>query len=239
MPIRKLQPPPIANRLLAALSKKEYAYLAPHLEQVALPFAEVLYNPGDAIRHVYFPDTGIVSLLSTVKDRATIEVGIVGNEGMVGISVFLGVTVSNNRMIVQSEGTAMRLETRRLETILKQSDALHGLLHRYTHALLTQISQSAACNRFHPVEARLARWLMMTRDRVGADDFRITQEFMSNMLGVRREAVAHNAAIFQKKRLIAYSRGHITILNRAGLEKAACNCYRIVKDEYDGFLPHK
>lgn len=224
------------NRLLAALPKKQYERLVAHTEQVTLPFAEVLYLPGDAIRHVYFPNSGLVSLLSAVGDRATVEVGVVGNEGMVGVGVFLGVGDSNNRMIVQGEGTAMKMKAATLQAEIKQGGMLALLLGRYTYALLTQVSQSAACNRFHAVEARLARWLLMTHDRVNADDFRITQEFMSNMLGVRREAVVKAASVFQKKRLISYSRANITVLNRAGLEAAACKCYRIVTNVYDDFL---
>ena len=221
----------VTNRLLAALPNKEYQRLLPELERVPLTFGDILYDPGDNIDHVYFPDSGIISLLSQVESQKLLEVGIVGNEGVAGLPVALGVRVSLNRGLVQSAGTAMRMKATVLQREFKRDGALQKLLHRYLHSLLTQISQSAVCNRFHLVEARLARWLLMTHDRVGSDDFRLTQEFLSNMLGVRREAVSKAAGAFQKRELVNYSRGHITILNREGLEAAACQCYRVIKDE--------
>lgn len=226
----------IANRLLAALPKKEYQRLSPELEQVELPFAETIYNPGDTIRHVYFPNDSIVSLLAVVSERSTLEVGIIGPEGMAGISVFMGVTVSRQRAIVQGAGTAMRMKASALGHEANQLSPFHRLLRRYTHSLLTQVSQSAACNRFHTVDARLARWLLMTSDRLRSDDFRLTQEFMSNMLGVRREGVTKAAGALQQHKLIRYSRSHILILDRAGLEASACECYGIVRAESDSFL---
>ena len=226
----------IENRLLAALPKKDYKRLAAHLEHVTLNFSEVLYEPGDTIEYVYFPNNGVVSLLSTVEDRSTLEIGIIGNEGMVGISVLFGVKTSPNRALVQGEGSAMRMKAAALRKELSGDGALQKLLNRNTHALMMQISQSAACNRFHKVEARLARWLMMTRDRLASDEFRLTQEFLSDMLGVRREGVTNAASALQKNKLLTYSRGRIMILNRAGLEAAACKCYSIIKAEYDSFL---
>jgi CRP-like cAMP-binding protein len=226
----------IENRLLAALPKKNYDRLVPHLQHVHLAFAEVLYEHGDKIQYVYFPNDSIVSLLSTVEDRSTLEVGIIGNEGMVGVSVLLGVKTSPNRAIVQGEGSAMRMKAAALRKEVSADGSLHRLLHRNIHALMTQISQSAACNRFHQVEARLARWLLMTHDRIRSDEFRLTQGFLSDMLGVRREGVTNAARTLQRNKLITYSRGHITVLNRAGLEAAACKCYRIIKAEYDSFL---
>jgi CRP-like cAMP-binding protein len=226
----------IENRLLAALPRKDYNRLVPHLEHVPLPFAEVLYEPGDTIQYVYFPNDSIVSLLSTVEDRSTLEVGIIGNEGMVGISVLLGVKTSPNRAIVQGEGSAMRMKAATLLKEVSADGSLQRLLHRNTHALMIQISQSAACNRFHQVEARLARWLLMTHDRIGSDEFRLTHKFLSDMLGVRREGVTNAATVLQRNKLMTYSRGHITILNRAGLEAATCKCYSIIKSEYDSFL---
>ena len=226
----------IENRLLAALSRKDFKRLFPHLEQVDLPFADVLYEPGDVIEYVYFPNNSIVSLLSTVEDRSTLEVGIIGNEGMVGTSVLLGVPTSPYRALVQGEGSAMRMDAALLRKEVSADGSLQRLLHRHTHALMTQIAQSAACNRFHVVEARLSRWLLMTHDRIGSDEFRLTQQFLSDMLGVRREGVTNAATILQRKELITYSRGHITILNRAGLEAAACKCYGIIRAEYDSFL---
>lgn len=224
---------PVTNRLLAALPKKEYQRVLPELEQVPLAFGDILYEPGDAINHVYFPDKGIISLLSKVESRKVLEVGIVGNEGVAGLPVVLGVRVSLNRGLVQSAGTAMRMKAAVLQKEFKRDGALQRLLHLYLHSLLTQISQSAVCNRFHTVDARLARWLLMTHDRVEADGFRLTQEFLSNMLGVRREAVSKAAGALQKREFVNYSRGHITILDRPGLEAITCPCYRVIKDESD------
>ena len=224
---------PVANRLLAALPKKEYQRLLPELEQVPLAFGDILYEPGDTINHVYFPDNGIISLLSKVERQKFLEVGIVGNEGVAGLPVVLGVSASLNRGLVQSAGTAMRMKAATLRKEFKQDGALQSLMHRYLHSLLTQISQSAVCNRFHTVDTRLARWLLMTHDRVGSDEFRLTQEFLSNMLGVRREAVSKAAGALQKQGFVNYTRGHIMILNRAGLEATACPCYQIIKDESD------
>lgn len=227
---------PVTNRLLAALPKKEYQSLLPRLESVSLAFGDIIFEPGDRLRHVYFPDNSIVSLLSAVDDRELLEVGMVGNEGMAGLPVFMGVNKSQTRGLVQGGGSAMRMKSTTLQKETVNGGSLRKLLNRYTHALLTQISQSAACNRFHPVNVRLARWLLMTHDRVEGDEFRLTQEFLSHMLGVRREGVTLAASVLQKQKLISYSRGHLTILNRAGLEAVACKCYRVVKEEYDNFL---
>jgi CRP-like cAMP-binding protein len=224
---------PAANRLLAALPKKDFQRLLPQLEQVPLAFGDILYEPGDFISHVYFPVSGIISLLSRVESQKVLEVGIVGNEGVAGLPVVLGVHVSLNRGLVQSAGTAMRMKAAVLQKEFDKVGALQRLLHRYFHSLLTQISQSAVCNRFHIVGARLARWLLMTHDRVGSDEFRLTQEFLSNMLGVRREAVSKASGALQKRGFDNYRRGHITILTREGLEATACQCYRIIKDESD------
>jgi CRP-like cAMP-binding protein len=224
------------NRLLASLPKKEYQRLLPELEQVTLPFAEVLYESGAPIRHVYFPNDSIVSLLAEVEDRASLEVGIVGNDGMAGINVFMGVNTARHRAVVQGAGTALRMKAATLRKESSRVGSLHRLLQRYSHSLLTQASQSAACNRFHRVNARLARWLLMTHDRLDADEFRVTQEFMSTMLGVRREGVTGAASILQKEELISYSRGQVRILNRAGLEAVSCKCYRIIRDESDNYL---
>lgn len=226
----------IANRLLATLPKKEYTHLLPLLEQTPLTLGDILYEPGDTIRHVYFPNDSIISLLAAVENRSTLEVGMVGNEGITGISVFMGVNTSRYQALVQGEGTAMRMKSAALSKESAHMGALHRLLLRYSHSLMTQISQSAACNRFHTVDARLACWLLMTRDRNGKNEFRVTQEFMSNMLGVRREGVTKAAGVLQSQKLLNYRRGHVTILNGAGLEAAACKCYRIIKDEQDGFL---
>jgi CRP-like cAMP-binding protein len=223
-----------ANRLLAALPAKEYARLLPKLEDISLTYAETIYEPDDIIRHVYFPNSGVVSLLMRVAEGEILEVGVVGNEGIVGLPVFLGVETSSNHVVVQGDGTALRIKT---EDFLKECGrrgSLPKLLRRYTHALLMQISQTVVCTRFHLIEARLICLLLMMHDRMKAD-FRITQEILSKMLGVRREAVTKAAGILQGKNLISYSRGKISILNRTGLEAAACQCYKIVKEEYDNF----
>jgi len=220
-----------SNRLLAALPAREYARLLPKLREISLTYTETIYEPGDVIRQVYFPNSGIISLLSAVGERSLLEVGIVGNEGFVGLPVFLGVKTSNNRAIVQGAGAALTMKTADFLAECKDGGALPQILQRYTHSLIVQISQSAACNRFHPVEARLARWLLMTADRMASENFQVTQEFLSNMLGVRREAVNKSAAAFQNRQLISYSRGNVSIINRANLEKIACNCYSIIKDE--------
>ena len=226
-----------ANRLLATLPKKEYERLLPRLEEVPLLFESILYEAGDTILDIYFPTSGIVSLLAAVEDRATLEVGLVGREGMVGLPIFLEVKTSGNCAVVQGAGSALRMKAKIFRKECQDGGSLPRLLRRYSHSLLTQISQTAVCNRFHPIEARLARWLLMTRDRMGADEFQLTQEFLSNMLGVRREGVNKAAGILQQQSLISYSRGALTILNGKGLEAIACQCYRIIKEEYDTFVP--
>jgi CRP-like cAMP-binding protein len=222
-----------ANRLLATLPKKEYERLLPNLKEIPLLFEDILYEPGEPILDVYFPTSGIVSLLAAVEDRATLEVGLVGREGMVGLPVFMEVKTSGNLAVVQGEGSAFKMKASAFRRECQDGSSLPRLLRRYSHSLLTQISQTAVCNRFHPIEARLARWLLMTRDRMGADEFKLTQEFLSNMLGVRREGVNKAASTLQQQQLISYSRGALTILNGAGLESLACQCYRIIKEEYD------
>jgi CRP-like cAMP-binding protein len=224
------------NRLLASLPRNEYRRLEPVLKLVTLTFGEVLYEPGDIIKFVYFPQDSIVSLLSPMFERSTLEVGMVGNEGMAGLSVFMGVNTSLTRAIVQGSGSAMRLSSSAVRYESNRLGSLHRLLHRYSHSFLAQVSQSSACNRFHSVNTRLARWLMMTSDRLGTDEFRLTQEFMSNMLGVRREGVNKAAGILQTGKMIRYSRGMITILNRRLLEDRACLCYGIIKAETDQYL---
>lgn len=220
------------NRLLAALPKKEYQNLLPKLEKFDLNYAENIYQPDDVIRHVYFPESGIVSLLSAVGENSTLEVGVVGSEGIVGLPVFLGVKKSNNLAVVQGAGFALKMTTADFLDYCKNGSDLPKILQRFTHSLITQISQSAACNRFHPIESRLARWLLLMHDRMQKDEFKITQDFLSNMLGVRREAVNKTATGFQQRQLISYSRGNISILDRAGLEAAACRCYFIITQEY-------
>ena len=226
---------PVGNRLLAALPRDEYERLLPNLETVSLTYKQVLYEPREPINQVYFPNTGVISLLTILEEGIAGEVGLVGNEGMVGLSVFLGIDTTPIQSFVQVPGDAMRMNADVFKS-LNQSDSLHGLLHRYTHALMIQISQSVACNNYHSVEQRCCRWLLMTRDRVGSNQFPITQEFLSEMLGVRRASVTVVASILQKAELIRYSRGRMTILNGFGLEKASCKCYRLVKEEFDRSL---
>lgn len=235
MPTQKVRGETV-NRLLATLPKREYNRLLPGLKPVTLTFGEVLYQPGDTITHVYFPNDSIVSLLSAMSERATLEVGMVGNEGMAGLPIFMGVNVSQTRALVQGAGSAMRMTSANARLEASHLGSLHRLLHRYSHSLLAQVSQTSACNRFHSVDVRLARWLLMTADRLNVDEFRLTQEFMSSMLGVRREGVNKAAGALQAEKLIRYSRGVITILDRRGLEAKACVCYGLIKADADEYL---
>jgi CRP-like cAMP-binding protein len=220
---------PVTNSLLGALPRKEYQRLLAGMKPVTLTFGKVLYEPGDSIRHVYFPNNSLVSLLTVADGHLALEVGMVGAEGMVGTPVSLGISVSPVRALVQGSGTALRMTAARFRKALRQSRSLRQALHRHVHLMMLQVTQTAACNRFHMVEARLARWLLMTRDRVGSDRFRLTQEFLAYMLGVRRVGVTTAAGALQRRKLIRYSRGNITILDQKGLEAASCQCYRIVR----------
>ena len=221
---------PVTNKLLAALPRKDYQRLLAHLEQVALTYGEVLYEPGERIKHVYFPNDSIVSLLTLVDRHQALEVGLVGHEGMVGIPIALEISISPVRALVQGSGTAVRMKAAPFLTEFRRSHALQRELHHYTYTLMAQITQTAACNRFHVVEARLARWLLMTHDRMQSSPFQLTQDFLAQMLGVRRVGVTKAARALQLNKLISYSRGNITILDRKGLEAASCSCYEIVKD---------
>ena len=215
-----------SNLLLASLTREDYAQLSPDLSPVTLAFGEVLYEPGTHIGWVYFPTTSFISLLTLVEGHLALEVGLVGREGMVGTPLALGVDVSPVRTLVQGGGSALRMTHDAFVKAVRDVPALQIALNVYIHSLMGQIAQTAACNRFHVVEARLARWLLMTRDRVGGGTFRMTHEFLSSMLGVRREGVTVAAHEFQSLGLIEYSRGKIAILNHTGLERAACSCYR-------------
>ena len=226
--------PKIDNSLLAAIPRRHYAQLAGALEPVALRFGEVLYEPRQTISHVYFPGDCLVSLLTLADGHRALEVGLIGREGMVGISLVLGHEKSAVRALVQGAGTALRMGAARFKKSFRASPPLQRELYRYTFSLMSQISQTAACNRFHVVEARLARWLLMTHDRVKSDRFAMTQEFLGHMLGVRRVAVTMAAHALQKRSLIRYSRGRIAILDRKGLEAASCRCYEVVRDMHDG-----
>jgi CRP-like cAMP-binding protein len=224
----------IANSLLAALPGKSYRRLLSGLEPVTLNFGDVLYEPGQKMQHVYFPGDSLISLLTLVNGRMALEVGMVGREGMVGTPLALGAAVSPVRALVQGGGTAMRMKSARFSREIRKSPQLQAEVYLYVNALMAQVSQTAACNRFHVVEARLARWLLMTRDRMRSKDFRLTQEFLSHMLGVRRVGVTNAANALQKRKLIEYSRGEISILDEKGLRAAACECYAAVNGKGNG-----
>jgi CRP-like cAMP-binding protein len=228
MPTAK--PRTVANHLLATMPRRSYRRMLTGLESVKMTYGQVLYEPKEAIRYVYFPLDCLVSLLTAVDERRTLEVGMVGNEGMVGMPMVMGIGVSAVRSLVQGGGTALRMTAARFRAEFKKSPALQRALFRYNHLLMAQISQTAACNRFHEAEARLARWLLMTSDRLHADEFLLTHEFLAHMLGIRRVGVTKAASALHRKKLIDYSRGNIKILNRKRLEAAACTCYGIVKD---------
>ena len=223
------------SRLLAALSQQDYRRLLPQLKPIVLSFGEVLYESGDTISHVYFPNDAIVSLLSTVNGRTSVEIGMIGNEGMVGVSVLMGVHKSPTRALVHSAGSAMTTASLALQEEVQRIGALNSLLQRYTHSLLTQVCQLSTCNRFHPIDSRLARWLLMSHDRSGSNKLRLTQEFMAEMLGGRREAVNKAIGAMQKKGIIEYSRGRLTILDPPALQRASCVCYRLIKAESNNF----
>jgi CRP-like cAMP-binding protein/PAS domain-containing protein len=214
------------NRLLAALPAKDYKRLLAALEPVKLTYGEVLYEPGEQMRHVYFPSDCLVSLLTVVEGHRALEVGLVGREGMVGFRIALGITTASVRSLVQATGTAVRIRSDRFLRECHRSPALQRALLHFINALMMQVTQTAACNRFHVVEARLARWLLMTRERLASGEFYLTHEFLADMLGVRRVGVTSAASSLQRRKLIRYRRGTITILDQQGLEAAACSCYR-------------
>lgn len=222
-----------ANRILAGIPAREYARLQDQLEPVVLKFKQVLYEPGKPIRYVYFPGDCLISLLTAVDKGRTLEVGMVGNEGMAGMPFILGVGVSGVRAIVQGGGGAWRMGARPFRVEFDRNRALQDALYRYTYALMAQISQTAACNRFHEAEQRLARWLLMTRDRVESDEFSLTHEFLAHMLGLRRVGITEAASTLKRRHLIEYSRGKIRILDVKGLKAASCTCYETVRKVFD------
>ncbi len=220
---------PLTNLILASLPRKTSQRLLAQLETVSLKFGQVLYEPGKAIRHVYFPIDCLVSLLTAVDKRRTLEVGMVGNEGMAGMPFILGVGVSGVRALVQGQGGALRMAAAPFRVEFARNRPLQEALYRYNYALTAQISQTAACNRFHDAEHRLARWLLMTRDRVGRDDFSLTHAFLAHMLGLRRVGVTEAASALKQRKIINYQRGKIQILDVKRLKASSCSCYQIVK----------
>jgi CRP-like cAMP-binding protein len=228
---------PRSNRLLAALPDAEWKRWLPQLEPVDMPLGQVLYESGSRLAHVYFPTTSIVSLLYVMEDGASAEIAVVGNEGIVGISLFMGGESTPSRALVQSAGKGLRL---RADVMLQEFNRAGPVLHlllRYTQALITQMAQTAVCNRHHSVDQQLCRWLLLSLDRLDTNDLVMTQELIANMLGVRREGVTEAAGHLQHAGLIHYRRGHITVIDRAGLEQRTCECYAVVKKEYDRLLP--
>jgi CRP-like cAMP-binding protein len=224
------------NRLLATLAVDEYQRLLPSLELVTFSLGEVISEPCGRHEYVYFPTTCIVSFLYTMEEGSTVEVGLTGNDGVVGVALFLGGDTSPYRAIVQIAGAAFRMRSKVLQQEFKRSGGFQQVLLRYTQALITQISQTAACNRLHSVEKRLCRWLLLCHDRVPSDEILMTQEFIANMLGGRRESVTVAAGHLQDAGFVQYSRGHIRILDRKAVEACACECYRVVKDEVDRLM---
>jgi CRP-like cAMP-binding protein len=227
---------PTQNHLLAALPAVEFGRLVPHLELVAMPLGEALYESGGRLKHVYFPTSSIVSLLYVLEDGASAEIAVVGNEGILGISLFMGGETTPSRAVVQSAGHGYRLKAQVLKDEFNRSGPVLRLLLRYTQALITQMAQTAVCNRHHSIEQQLCRWLLLSLDRLPTQRLSMTQELIANMLGVRREGVTEAAGLLQRRGLIRYSRGNIDVLDRPGLEKMVCECYAVVKVEFDRLL---
>ena len=228
---------PRQNHLLAALPAQDRERLLPYLERVPMPLGRVLHESGSELRHVYFPTTSIVSLLYVMIDGASAEIAVVGNDGILGVALFMGGETMPNRAVVQSAGHAYRLQGALLKQEFSRSGELQHLLLRYTQALLTQMAQTAVCNRYHSLDQQFCRWLLLSLDRLPSDELVMTQELIANMLGVRREGVTEAAGNVQRAGLIEYQRGRITVLDRAGLEARTCECYAVVKKEIDRLLP--
>jgi CRP-like cAMP-binding protein len=228
---------PRNNLLLAALPDEEWQRWLPQLEAVVMPLGQVLYESGATLSHVYFPTTAIVSLLYVMENGASAEIAVVGNEGIVGISLFMGGESTSSRAVVQSAGNGLRLKAQMIKNEFNRAGPVLHLLLRYTQALITQMAQTAVCNRHHSLDQQLCRWLLLSLDRLQDNELVMTQELIANMLGVRREGVTEGALKLQQGGLIRYARGHISVLDRPGLEKRTCECYAVVKKEYDRLLP--
>ena len=232
------RPSPHQNHLLDALPASDYERVASHLELIPMKLGDVLYESGASPRYVYFPTTSIISLLYVMEDGASAEIAIVGNEGVLGISLFMGGDTTPSRAVVQSAGLAFRLKAQLLKDEFARFGPTMHLLLRYTQALITQMSQTAVCNRHHSVDQQLCRWLLLSLDRLQSNELSMTQELIANMLGVRREGVTEAAGKLQKAGLIRYQRGRITVLDRPGVEARSCECYQVVKTEFDRLLPY-
>ena len=230
------EPNPRDNHILDALPDEERERLFPHLSFVSMPLGKVLYESGETLKHIYFPTDSIVSLLYVMKDGASAEIAVVGNEGAIGVALFMGGETTPSRAIVQSAGSAFRLEGKRLKLEFNRHGQMLHVLLRYTQSLITQMAQTAVCNRHHSVNQQLCRWLLLSLDRLRSNELKMTQELIANMLGVRREGVTAAAGELQKAGVIRYSRGKITVLDRAKLEQLSCECYSVVKRESDRLL---
>jgi CRP-like cAMP-binding protein len=230
---------PRQNQLLAALPAADYERLLPHLEPVKLPLGLVVFESGGKLRHLYFPASGIVSLLYAMEDGASTEIAVIGNDGVVGIALFMGGESTPSRAVVQSAGHGYRLKAAVLKTEFARGGSLQHLLLRYTQTLIAQMTQTAVCNRHHAVDQQLCRWLLLSLDRLPSNELAMTQELIANMLGVRREGVTEAAGKLQADGLIRYRRGHITVLDRRKLEARVCECYAVVKKEMDRLLPER
>jgi CRP-like cAMP-binding protein len=227
------------NHILAALPAEEWTRWLPKIERVAMPLGSVLHEPGVTLEHIYFPINAIVSLLYVLESGASAEIAVVGNEGLIGVSLFMGGGSTPSRAVVQSAGVGCRLRADVMLTEFNQAGPVMHVLLRYTQALLTQMAQTAVCNRHHSLDQQLCRWLLLSLDRLQSDELVMTQELIANMLGVRREGVTEGALKLQKAGLIRYARGRITVLDRKGLEERTCECYGVVKREYERLLPHR
>jgi CRP-like cAMP-binding protein len=228
---------PRCNHLLAALPEREWLRWRPHIEHVDLPLGKVIYESGATLTHVYFPATAIVSLLSVLENGESAEIAVVGNEGIVGVAMFMGGGSTPSHAVVQSAGEGFRLTAAAMRHEFERAGPVMHVMLRYTQALITQMAQTAVCNRHHSLDQQLCRWLLLSMDRLQGNQLVMTQELIANMLGVRREGVTEAALKLQRASLISYARGHITVLDRPGLEKRSCECYAVVKKEYDRLLP--